>query len=515
MITPAQAARELLKRRHARSGPIAFAEFVDVPGRPVADDPDIDDFDEDTETGKRRNFQDIAIEVTPVEALLAQHHKMVLTEVEDCFLKDTGRLMIFMPPGSAKSTYGSVVSPSYLMGKYPKTRVGLFSYADTLAAKMGRRTRGIIKQARYKSLFATELSGESSAVDNFMLTNGSEYMATGILGSATGNRFEIVVIDDPVKGREQADSETIREKTWNAYEDDIKTRLVPGGSLIIIQTRWHEDDLSGRILPSDWDGESGDILCKDGNVWRVLCIQAQCETESDPLGREIGARLWPEWFTEKHWAQFRPNARTWGSLCQQLPKPRAGNMFNPDKINIVEIAPAGRYKKVRGWDLAATEGGGAYTVGGNLWLNMDTNRLLIADIHRGQWGPGNRDIQIQNVTIADGRTITQDIPDDPGAGGTAQTEYIVKKLKGYPVVWGPESGDKETRAMPLASEVNIGNVDMLRADWNTPLKDELRGFPSGKYKDQVDALSRAYTRLVPLPGKMSISKNLLNRVRRQ
>lgn len=499
MSTPQQqAAAELLRRRRARANPIAFAEFVDVPGRPVEDEP------EDGELPM----------VDAPETMLAPHHKMILEEVERCFLKDTGRLMIFMPPGSAKSTYASVVSPAYLMGKYAKTRCGLFSYADSLALKMGRRTRGIVNQKRYQRTFDTALSNESAAANNFVLENRSEYMATGILGAATGNRFEIVFIDDPVKGREQADSETIRDKTWDAYNDDIKTRLVPGGSLVIIQTRWHEDDLSGRILPDGWDGESGDILCKDGNVWRVLCIQAQCETDSDPLRREVGEMLWPEWFTEKHWAQFRPNARTWGSLCQQLPKPKEGNMFLVHKIEIVEALPAGRIKWVRGWDFAATENGGAYTAGGLLGIHQESGRPVIADMQRFQHAPGKRDERIKNVVVADGRSIKQDIPDDPGAGGTAQTEYVVKKLKGYPVLFGPESGDKETRAIPLAAEVNIGNVMMVRGDWNKPLLDEMRAFPNGTYKDQVDALTRAYTRLVPLPGKMSISKTLLNRIRK-
>lgn len=508
MISKQQAARELLKRRAARSGAIAFAELVDVPGRPVEDDPDDMDQDEDG------RYIDKAMDVETIRMLLAPHHKMILNEVEECFLKDTGRLMIFMPPGSAKSTYASVVAPSYLMGRYKKTRVGLFSYAAELAAKMGRRTRGIIKQARYGSLFDAALSPESSAADNFTLTNGSEYMATGVLGGATGNRFEFLIIDDPVKGREQADSETIRDKTWEAYQSDLLTRLIPGGSLAIIQTRWHEDDLSGRILPTDWNGESGDIKCKDGNVWRVLCLQALCENDTDPLGRKRGEYLWPEWFTQNHWNQFKGNSRNWGALCQQLPRPSDGNLFKPDKIRVIDTLPAGRIKWVRGWDLAATEGGGKFTAGALLGVHSESGRVIIADMKKGQWGPGNRDEQIKNIVMLDGRRITQDIPDDPGAGGTAQTEYIVKKLKGYPVVWGPESGDKETRAIPLAAEVNIGNVDMLRGDWNKPLIEELRSFPNGNYTDQGDALSRAYTRLVPLPGKMSISSQLLQRVRR-
>lgn len=496
-MTPQQrAATELLRRRRARTSPIAFAEYIDVPGRPVEDeDGDVDSF------------------LNPSEMFLAPHHKLILTAIEECHLKDTGRLMIFMPPGSAKSTYGSIVGPAYLMGKYPKTRVGMFSYADTLAVKFGRRTRSIVKQARYKSCFDTELTNESTAANNFTMTNGSEYMATGILGGVTGNRFEILGIDDPVKGREQADSETIRDKTWDAFQDDIKTRLVPGGSMFIIQTRWSEDDLSGRILPADWNGESGEILCKDGNVWTVLCVQAECQTTSDPLGRAFGEMMWPEWFTEKHWAQFRPEARTWGALCQQLPKPADGMMFKPDKIEIVDALPAGYIKWVRGWDLAATEGGGKYTAGMKLGVHRDSGRLVIGDLVHGQWGPGNRDQQILNAAVADGRGVTQDIPDDPGAGGTAQTEYIVKKLRGYPVVWGPESGDKGTRAMPAAAEVNVSNVIMLRADWNKKVTTELRSFPNGTYTDIGDAFSRAYARLFPTAGKITINKDLLNRVK--
>lgn len=509
-ISKQAAAKELLRRRHAKSGPVAFAELVDVPGRAIDDDDDLDEvFDG---TGKRVAFLDPGTELSPVEVKLALHHKMILTEAEQCFLKDNGRLMIFMPPGSAKSTYGSVVTPSYLMGKYPRTRVGLFSYADTLAAKMGRRTRGIIKQLRYRSMFDTALSPESSAADNFTLLNGSEYMATGILGSATGNRFELVIIDDPVKGREQADSETIRDKTWAAFEDDIKTRLTPTGSMIIIQTRWHEDDLSGRILPTDWNGESGDILCRDGNVWRVLCLQAQCDTDSDPLGREVGEYLWPEWFTQTHWSQFKANSRTWGSLCQQIPKPLDGNLFNPMMIPTVHALPPGRVTWVRGWDLAATEGGGAYTVGGLLGRH-ESGLIIIGGITRVQYGPSKRDGLIKTTVVSDGRLVKQDFPQDPGAAGLTQIDALLKLLAGYPIVWGPESGDKETRAVPFASQVNGGNVVMMAGDWNRALREEMRGFPASTYKDQVDALSRAYARLLGYAGKMTINKGLLNKAR--
>lgn len=498
-VTRQQAAWELYRRRMAAENIISYAEFIDVPGRPATDDEDCDDF-------------------KSVETNLAPHHKLILEAAEKCFLTPYGRLMIFMPPGSAKSTYASVVAPSYLMGKYKKTRVGLFSYGSSLAKKMGRRTRSILKQPRYSSIMRCDgepvmLRSDSTAVDNFVLTNGSEYMAAGILGAATGNRFELLVIDDPVKGREDADSEVIRNKTHEAFTDDLQTRLVPGGSIMIIQTRWHEDDLAGRILPTDWNGESGEFIGKDGMKWTVLCLQAECETDSDPLGRKRGEMLWAEWFTPQHWEPFRRNQRSWGSLCQQIPRPRDGNLFLPDRINIVDTIPAGRIKWVRGWDLAATEGGGKYTVGFLVGIPAETGRPFLADVQRFQHGPGKRDQRMVAIAREDGRNVTQDIPDDPGAGGTAQTEYIVKGMKGVPVVFGPESGDKETRATPIAAEVNIGNVDMLRADWNKEFIAEARTFPNGTFTDQIDALSRAYTRLVPLPGKMRITNDVLSKVR--
>lgn len=240
--------------------------------------------------------------------------------------------MFFMPPGSAKSTYASVVFPSHYLGREANRKVILASYGDDLARKMGRRTRSIIKQPLFQRIFGCELTAESAAAQEFSLTNGSEYIASGILGGITGNRANGIIIDDPVKGREQADSPTIRDKTWEAYEADLKTRIIPGGWMVLIQTRWHEEDLAGHILPEDWKGESGQILCRDGNVWEVVCLQARCEVQKDPLGRKIGEYLWPEWFTEKHWAQFQNNVRTWASLYQQLPRPLEGSLFQVDKM---------------------------------------------------------------------------------------------------------------------------------------------------------------------------------------
>jgi predicted phage terminase large subunit-like protein len=475
--TPLQkaAALELLIRRKARSDILHYVNAIDVPGRPVGNDPEGDVFE-------------------PVETTIASHHRVLLQKLDDISKKPHGRMMVFMPPGSAKSTYASVVFPSRYLGSQPNRKLILASYGDDLARKMGRRTRSIIKQSRYAGIFNCGLTAESQAAQEFALTNGSEYMACGILSGITGNRAHGIIIDDPIKGREQANSEPIRNKTWDAYEDDLKTRLIPGGWIVLIQTRWHEDDLAGRILPDNWNGESGPILCKDGNEWEVLCLQAKCEVENDPLGRQKGEYLWPEWFTRKHWAQFEQNQRTWSALYQQRPTPLEGDLFRPDQIKTIDALPSEQIQWLRGWDLASATDGD-YTAGGKLGRLHD-GRYVIADMVRLRAGPDERDAAIVNTASLDGKKVKISIPQDPGQAGKTQVLYLTRSLAGYTVVSSPESGDKVTRAEPFAAQVNVGNVLMLRGGWNKALIDELRVFPNGKNDDQVDALSRAFGDLI-------------------
>jgi predicted phage terminase large subunit-like protein len=304
-MTPEAAAAELLRRRFGRNTLAEFAQAIDVPGKPTSDKPDEWLFE-------------------PIETIAAAHHVLLMDTLDRVLNGEIKNLMVFMPPGSAKSTYASVVFPAYAMGKKPGTRVILTSYASAIAWKQSRRTRQIAKSSKYQPIFGAALVAGNQSVEEWALDNGSEYMAGGLLSGMTGNRASGVIVDDPVAGREDAESETIRRKTKDAYEDDLKTRLIPGGWTIIIQTRWHEDDLSGGILPEDWDGESGFVQGRDDQKWFVLCLPAVCDRKDDPLGRKIGEPLWPEWFKDDHFDKFRGNPRTWSALFQQKPRPTEG-----------------------------------------------------------------------------------------------------------------------------------------------------------------------------------------------
>jgi hypothetical protein len=294
--------------------------------------------EEDPETGKLINrFDDQPILYDPVETRIAIHHRIMMMKIQAAILKPRGRLMVFAPPGSAKSTYSSVVATSWAMGRKPNTQVILGSYASAIAGKQSRKVRTIVKSPAYSAIWKGRptLTEDQRAIDDWSMTNGSSMMAAGMLAGITGNRCDLMIIDDPVANREQADSPTIREKIYNEYIDTAMTRAKPWMSVIIIMTRWHEDDLAGAILPENYEGESGLIHCRDGQHWDVLCIPAEAEREDDVLGREVGDFLWPEYWPAEHWSTWRNNpraARTWAALYQQRPAPWGGIHFQRDQF---------------------------------------------------------------------------------------------------------------------------------------------------------------------------------------
>lgn len=309
LADPAAAARAL-DCADARESLAHFCGLIEIPGAPVDDDKDEDG----------QPFR-------PIELPQAQHHRLLIEKLEAVESGEIRRLMVFMPPGSAKSSYASVVFPVWFMGRKKRRNVIVATYATPLARKIGRRARSILRQPVYAEVFDCGLSPDSSAADEWALTNENEFMGGGILAGITGNRADLIIIDDPIKGRQEADSEVIRERTKAEYQDSLLTRLKPGGRVVLIQTRWHEDDLSGSILPADYDGRSGPVTCRDGQVWEVLRIPAEADRADDPLGRKPGEMLWPEWFGPDHWAPFRTVPRTWSALFQQSPTPGDGSYF--------------------------------------------------------------------------------------------------------------------------------------------------------------------------------------------
>lgn len=303
-----------------------FSCLVDIPTVPITDEADEDRFS-----------------VMRLDKLAA-HHLLLCQKLQDV---DEGRipnLMVLMPPGSAKSTYSDVVFVPWFMARKPRRHVILASYASEIAEKQGRRARQLINSPSFYNVTGASLKADQRAAHQWTLNNGSEFMAGGLLSGLTGNRAALGIIDDPIRGREAAESETIRIKTWDAYTDDFCSRLIPGAPQIMILTRWHEDDPAGRILPDGWDGESGWFDGRDGRKWYVICLPAIADRKDDPLGRKIGETLWPEWFSLDHWEPFKIKARTWNSLYQQKPTAQDGTFFKREWFRRYRTAPESLHK---------------------------------------------------------------------------------------------------------------------------------------------------------------------------
>lgn len=481
-LSPVEAAFELQRRREARRSLVGFARYIDVPGAPTGKLKDWRTADDDAD-------EDSAV-YRPAETELAAHHELILNSCQRCVETPYGRLMLFMPPGSAKSTYGSVVVPSYYLGKVPGFKVIGASYGSDLARKLGRRARSIVKQPKFRAVFGTSLSNDSSAADEWALENQSEYMSAGILAGITGNRADLAVVDDPVKGRAEAESDVIRTRTVEAFDDDVKTRLKPGGSIIIIQTRWHEEDLAGSILPVGYNGESGIIHCRDGQDWEVICLPAKSEHRDDPLHREVGQYLWPEWFDRKHWAQFESKPRTWASLYQQRPAPEEGDLFRREWLRPYETAPERSTLTVYGAsDYAVTADGGDYTVHIVVGIDAD-NRLWVLDLWRGQTAS---DVWIEEFCNLVIKWKPMGWAEETGQIKASLGPFITRRQRERRAYVAretfPTRGDKAIRAQSIRGRMALDGLYVPKnAPWLDLLTAELLTFPTGRNDDQVDAL---------------------------
>lgn len=384
-----------------------------------------------------------------------------------------------------------MVLPTYCMGKWPGYRMILASYGSDLARKHGRRARQITRSKAFSSIWGAELSADSAAADEWALTNGSEYMAGGLLSGITGNRANGIIIDDPVKGRDEAESDVIRKRTLEAYEDDIKTRVLPGAWMILIQTRWHEDDLAGSILPEKWKGESGLIRGRDGMDWNVLCVPAKSERPDDPLGRQVGEYLWPEWFDRRHWAQFEQNPRTWSALYQQRPSPEEGNYFKAEWLKAYSLAPPLKEMQVYGAsDYAVTADGGDWTV--HIVVGLDTEgRMYVLDLWRGQtasdkWIAAFCDLVKLWEPIEWGEESGQI---KAAIGPYLQRAQIDRQAYVYRRQF-PSRSDKAVRAQAIRGRMAVEGLYLPQDRlWVGDFRSELLSFPAAKHDDQVDALS--------------------------
>ncbi|MCK9622012.1 MAG: phage terminase large subunit [Methylobacter sp.] len=391
------------------------------------------------------------------------------------------KLVIQAPPQHGKST--AVIDwLAWVAGKSPDTKIIYASFSDRLGVRANLRIRRIMASEKYKRVFGTRLGGQVTQ-DYFEYADKTGYFRnTTVRGSVTGESLDIGVIDDPIRGRSDANSETIRSSVWDWFTDDFSTRFADDGALLIILTRWHIDDPVGRLIELDPT---------------VKVLRYPAIAEDDEAHRKADEPLFKEHksleFLKSMRARMLPSS--WNSLYQQNPTLADGEVFKPDMMQLVDAIPSDCNRYVRAWDLAATSKGD-WTVG--IKMTRDKYRWYIVDVVRMRGAPHEVEAVILNTAKRDGATCKIRLPQDPGQAGKSQAARFVNMLAGFKAEALPVTGDKETRAGPFAAQVNIGNVSALRGAWIAALIDEMRAFPNGAHDDQVDACADAFNDLTPI-----------------
>lgn len=402
-------------------------------------------------------------------------------------------LVINISPGSSKSTIVSQLFPAWVWTRMPAARFICGSYAQQVGLKDSLKTRDVVQCTRYQQTFpGLVLREDENTKGLFTNTRMGSRLAVSVGGFVTGYHAHFQIVDDPLNP-EEAMSEAELRTTNRWMRTTLSTRKVDKQvtPLILIQQRLHQADPSGEVLMR------GRIT---GKV-RHICLPGEKTADVSPpeVVRHYdanGGLFDPVRMPRTVLNDLRSELGEYGYSAQvlQSPVPLGGGMFKVDKLHVVPDAPSKFVKRVRSWDKAGTEGGGAWSVGLDMGVD-DKGRYWVLDVVRGQWGATEREVNIKETAKRDGLKMEVLVEVEGGSGGKESGETTAKNLAGFWVTLYHPTGDKVARAYGFASQVGGGNVYVLDRTWTRDYIEELRFFPNGRFKDQVDASSGAFNRI--------------------
>lgn len=424
-----------------------------------------------------------------------RHQKCIAPYLQEIAEGKQHFLIVELPPQHGKSTVITESFPSFYLGKNPDHQAMSVSYSEDLFKKFGRKNRDKFRLYS-KDLFDQEISSSTASVSDWGVQNheGNLY-STSIFGGATGRGSDLLIIDDPYKNRAEAESKTMRNKIYAEWQDTFYSRLSAQGSVILIMTRWHEDDLAGRLLR------------EQTLPWKEIKIPAIAE-ENDLLGRHEGEALAPEIGKDEEWAQRTKEvsgSRTWNALYQQRPVPAGGNIFKrswakyyvPDvvtkiKFNLgddVTIMPEKFQTQLQSWDCTFKDKDTSDFVSGQVW-GKDKASFYLIDRYHERMGIVETIRAIKSMTTRHPEATAKLIEDK--ANGTAVIEMLQKQLTG--IIPVQPNGGKEARAQAVAPYWEAGNVYVPHPLWKPWVDDmltEIESFPNAPHDDDVDSMDQA------------------------
>jgi predicted phage terminase large subunit-like protein len=401
------------------------------------------------------------------------------------------RLLISCPPRHGKSTLIAHWFPLWCLAKNPERHVFYVSYAIEFAEEWGLRARNAVRD--WGQDVGLQLSDDQTAASRWRLVQGGGMLSSGMYGQIMGRGANIFILDDPIKG-EEVHSDHMRDKAWNWFQTNAFSRLEPGGVMIIICTRWHQDDLLGRLE------RLGDL--EGGLPWDVVRLPALAE-ENDPLGRDVGAPLWPERIPLEELENIKrlESPYNWGSLYQQNPTPEGAGGIKRDWWKFYSVLPEFEVM-VQSWDLPLkSEARNDYAVG-QVWGRRGAEMFLVHQV-RAHMDVVEIMQAMRAMTASYPRAIAKLVED--AALGPAVIRMLHKEVVGI-IPWPPKGErnvSKELRVAAIVPLVQAGNVylpETTEGDkprWVWDFIEECAAFPNAVNDDQIDATSQALTYLQP------------------
>ncbi len=421
---------------------------------------------------------------------------------------EISRLIIEMPPRHGKSETTTIKFPAWYLGRHPDRRIIIASHTASLAARFSMRARNDFAQFA-PEIWDLEVDHNVSAMYRWDVLNKKDesgsppggVLAAGIGGPITGQGAHLAIIDDPVKDAEATNSKLQRDAVWDWYRFVLRTRLFPGAAVILVLTRWHEDDLAGRLLKQSSEDPAAD-------QWEVLRLPAIAE-ESDPMGREPGGALWPEQYDETVLAATKASVGSyvWSALYQQSPQPPQGQIFKRDWWNFYRQAPFPFDEIIQSWDMAFKGTDASDFVVGQVWGRKKADKYLLDQVRARIDFPAT--IQAVKTLSAKWPQAHAKLVEDK-ANGPAVIDTLKREISGLIAI--EPQGSKEARANAVSPQIESGNVyipDPSIAPWIHDFIEECAAFPKGANDDQVDAMTQALLRL----GESKIDPNMASLLR--
>jgi predicted phage terminase large subunit-like protein len=423
---------------------------------------------------------------------LAHHHELIVSRLEAVERGEISRLMVFLPPRHGKSLLASAIFPAWYLGRHPERQLIFASYGQELSDDFGRQVRNLIADPLHRAIFpGCSLSEDSSDAHRFNTVRGGAYFAVGRGGPITGRGANLLVIDDPIKDSAEANSETVRRTSYDWYSSVAYTRLAPNGAIVLIQTRWHEDDLAGHLLANSF-----------GDDWEVLSLPAIAE--HDESFRREGEALWPRRFGLVELEKIRSavGGRAWASLYQQRPAAAEGVIFKRNYWQFYRPPLTVALNRiVESWDTAFKKGTENDFSVCTTWGVADNGYYLL---HLWRGRVEFPELKRVLVSLAEQWKPNTILVEDRASG-----QSLIQELKNFtalPILPVKVDSDKQTRAQAVTPLMEAGKIFLPEsAPWVSDFIEEMACFPNGMHDDVVDATTQALNYLREEPQLLSIS----------